>query len=47
MTSATLLCAACTLFGAAFINILYRIEKKLPYEKEKSRDKPPENAMKC
>ncbi len=47
MASATLLCAAGTLFGAAFINILYRIEKKLPYEKEKSRDKPPENAMKC
>ena len=45
--ASTLLCAAGFLGGAVFIDILYRTEKKLPYEKEKSQDKPPQNGIKC
>ena len=45
--SSSLLCAAGTLLSAVFMDILYRTEKKLPYEKEKSRDKPPKNGVKC
>ncbi|MCI8466355.1 MAG: hypothetical protein HFI63_10985 [Lachnospiraceae bacterium] len=46
-TSSTLLCAAGFLFSAVFMDILYRVERKLPYEKERSQDRPPKGGIKC
>ncbi len=45
--SSSLLCAAGTLSSAVLADLMYRIEKRLPYEKEKSQDRPPQNAREC